>query len=233
MCPRFIHHGSLRTLCNAWPKWHESTFSLSTFPKPGFDSSPRCVYRQSLLLNITPKAARGSQFCTRLLATTPHRRVTRHRYLSAPSGFAFWTRNCIAQRPRHPRTAGRLTVEWTADRGLATTSGKMDHYPDQDDDDDDSCVSSDSDSKTFVSCLNEDLFPLSVPAADQDEDEDDVFATPGGGSGTSTPPDTTPGYVTMAARAYQLEMLEKSLRENIIVAVWPQPILTTADLTTN
>ena len=62
--------------------------------------------------------------------------------------------------------------------------------------------------------------PGTASSADGSNVSDDVYAEPRGSPRSSTLDDEEPPVaVTMTARAYQLEMLEESLKQNIIVAV--------------
>jgi hypothetical protein len=63
-----------------------------------------------------------------------------------------------------------------------------------------------------------------LPTSNSDQVSDDVDSDPRDSPRSSTPEEESPTPVTMTARAYQLEMLEESLKQNIIVAVRFTPI---------
>jgi hypothetical protein len=58
-----------------------------------------------------------------------------------------------------------------------------------------------------------------LPTSNSDQVSDDVDSDSRDSPRSSTPEEEPPTPVTMTARAYQLEMLEESLKQNIIVAV--------------
>jgi hypothetical protein len=58
-----------------------------------------------------------------------------------------------------------------------------------------------------------------VSSSNSQDASDDARSDPRDSPRSSSPDQEPPTVVTMTARAYQLEMLEESLKQNIIVAV--------------
>ncbi|KAK3293477.1 uncharacterized protein B0H64DRAFT_444730 [Chaetomium fimeti] len=79
-----------------------------------------------------------------------------------------------------------------------------------------SSSSSEPDDEPFHKPINESDTVLS---SDGSNVSDDVRSEPRDSPRSTTPDDEPPVVVTMTARAYQLEMLEESLKQNIIVAM--------------